>query len=344
MSFKSVLLGLAVAALVAAWPSGDIGIPLGGPALAQTSVQSGVLGPESDSDLWRRVRRADSFTLGGTAMGSPILVQSNGEGWRAAHNGFIARYGGYLVLLTLAVIVVFASVRGPIMIKGGRSGRTLKRFTQAQRTIHWFVAVTFILLAMSGMILLFGKYLLAPVIGQQAFAVVASASMQGHNLFGPLFIFALLAMIATYVGDNLLKAVDFVWLAKGGLFTGAHVSSWKFNMGEKLFFWLVVVAGLVISISGVVLDFPMLAETLDQLRLASLVHGAAALLLILPALFHIYLGTVGVEGALEGMTAGEVDENWAREHHDLWAENAEPAGPELATAGEAAPAPQAAGE
>lgn len=290
------------------------------PGVSAGSVPGNVLGQKSDSEIWRQVRRGNAFTLSGTATGSKVLMNSNGEEWRAWRNGLVSRYGGFLLLGAMVAIVLFAAVRGTVLIDGGRTGRMLPRFSELERMIHWFVAATFILLALSGLILMFGKFILLPIFGASAFGAIASAAMQGHNLFGPLFIFGIVAMLLVYAKDNLPRLVDFVWIFKGGLFFSGHASSWKYNMGEKIWFWIAMVGGAVLSTSGVLLDFPSLTDDPDMLRLASLAHGAAAVLVMAPALMHIYLGTVGVDGALEGMTKGEVDENWAIEHHDLWAE------------------------
>ncbi|MBT7944363.1 MAG: formate dehydrogenase subunit gamma [Alphaproteobacteria bacterium] len=208
---------------------------------------------------------------------------------------------------------------GRINIDGGGSGRWLTRFSNTERVIHWYVAATFIILSLSGLTILFGKQVLIPVIGQQAFATLASASLQGHNLFGPLFIVGIVSMIIVYVKDNFLKTADIKWLMMGGLFSKTHPPSWKYNFGEKAWFWIAAVTGLVLSVSGVVLNFPSILEERSDMQLALLFHGGAAVIVISVGLAHIYLGTLGVEGALEGMTAGRVDENWATQHHDLWA-------------------------
>jgi len=313
-----LLLAAALAgALVANLPS-----PLAvSPATAADHVPGEALGTESDSDLWRRVRQGESFTLSDPRLGAGVLVQSEGEEWRSIRNGPVSWYGGILVLVGLGATVLFALLRGQVKIEGGRSGRRIPRFTMAERSIHWFVAAVFILLAGSGLIILFGRYVILPVIGPTAFGAVASAAMQGHNLFGPLFIFGILAMLAVYAVDNIFQAADAKWIIKGGSLFGAHAPSWKYNFGEKTYFWLVVFTGLVLSATGILMEFPTLTETLQYLQLANILHGIAAVLVIALAVGHIYLGSIGVEGALEGMTAGTVDENWAREHHDLWAED-----------------------
>jgi formate dehydrogenase subunit gamma len=182
--------------------------------------------------------------------------------------------------------------------------------------VHWFVAVLFVLLAITGLALMFGRYALLPILGPEAFALVASASLQSHNLFGPLFIPAVAALFVTFLRGNGYRGVDFKWLLKGGGFFGGHASSHKYNFGEKSWFWWSLIMGLVLSVSGIALLFPI-ADRFGA-QLANLAHAGAALLFIAFAIGHIYLGTIGMDGALEGMTRGTVDENWARSHHDLW--------------------------
>ena len=288
------------------------------PAAAADALPGGALGPDGDAELWRQVRQGQAFSLSGTTSGTRVLVQSEGEQWRSLRNGPISTYGGWLLVLSLAGVALFFLVRGRVRL-AERSGRTMPRFTHAERAAHWFVAATFVLLALSGLIILFGKYVLQPAVGVGAFAMIASAALQGHNLFGPLFAAGIAVMFVLYLKDNLPRAADFVWLLKGGVFFRGHVSAWKFNFGEKAWFWISSLGGFALAASGLLLDFPGLAQTVNQLQLAHIVHAIAALLVIAASFGHMYLGTVGVEGALEGMTTGRVDETWALEHHDLWA-------------------------
>ncbi len=319
---------LAAAVLVVVPLAYGLGLASGDPAsgfgvstaAAAEAVPGGVLGNQNDSSIWRRLRQGEAFIISNPKTGTPVIIQSQGEEWRSLRNGPLSLYGGYLLLGSVLAFTLFYLIRGRVKIDGGRSGRIVPRFATAERMIHWYVASIFVLLAISGMIILFGKYVLAPVIGASAFGVVASAALQSHNLFGPLYVFGVLVMFIVYFRDNLLRAADLKWLVKGGMFFIGHAPSWKYNFGEKTWFWIAMITGVILSISGVLMDFPSLAEDRQQLQLANLFHGGAAVVVIAAAIGHIYLGTIGVEGALEGMTRGEVDENWAREHHDLWAD------------------------
>ncbi len=305
------------------------------PHLSTNPGPANTLGGQSSADYWRQIRQGQSFTLVNPQMGPPVLVQSEGQDWRIFRNETIKRYGGYLILAMLAATILFAALRGRVRIEGGRSGRTIPRFSQTERTIHWFVAAVFIMLGVSGLVLLFGRTILVPVIGKTAHGALASAMLQGHNLLGPLFIIGILAMAVVYFKDNLPRSADIAWFFKGGPLFKWHVPSWKYNAGEKIWFWSAVIGGIALSGSGILMEFPWLAQNLQQLQLATIVHGIAATIVIGFAVGHIYLGTIGVEGALEGMTQGQVDENWAQEHHHLWADAASD-GPSAAS--ETAPA------
>jgi formate dehydrogenase subunit gamma len=310
----------------------DGGLAGPAPAVAGESFLGGTLGKESDADVWRRVRGGEGFGLN-RGLGSPVLVQSQGEGWRSARNGYVTAWGGALILLALAGVAAFAVVRRRVPIEGGRSGRLVVRFTLLERVVHWTAAGLFVVMALTGLTVMFGKFVLIPVIGQAAFAALAAVAIALHNYLGPPFIAALVALLAVFMAGNFFQRADVGWILKGGGLIGGHASSRKYNFGEKTWYWLLFFAGIALAATGIMLDFPAWFADPALGRLASLVHGTAAAAVIAASLGHIYLGLWGVEGALEGMTRGTVDENWARHHHDLWYE-------ELVREGKArAPAP-----
>ncbi|MCB1527396.1 MAG: formate dehydrogenase subunit gamma [Hyphomicrobiaceae bacterium] len=294
--------------------AGEVGKPVGpipppGHAIGDQSITE---------DLWSRIRHGQRGEVANPYGESGILIQSQGTDWMAAHNDQVVPYGGWLLLGTLAAIAVFFLVRGRIRIEGGRTGLVMPRFSLAQRIAHWFAAALFILLAISGLIILFGKSILLPVLGPHAFAVVASAAMQGHNLFGPLFIPAVLGILLMFIRGNAPRIVDLKWFLKGGGLFGGHASAGKFNAGQKVWFLMSIVLGVAISVSGVILLFPDALADRNQAQFANLVHGIAALVFIAAGLGHAYIGSIGMEGAFEAMSVGTVDTNWAKEHHDLW--------------------------
>jgi formate dehydrogenase subunit gamma len=248
------------------------------------------------------------------------LIQGAGREWRAFRNGPETFYGGIILLLPFAALLGFYLLRGAIKVHGAPTGRTIERFSGIERATHWTMAISFVVLAFSGIVILFGKHIVLPWLGYGAFSAITVFSKSLHNFVGPLFMFALVIFIILFLRDNLPKAYDMLWLRKfGGMLSGEHVPSGRFNAGEKALFWSLV-AGLcvVLSISGLVLDFPNWNQGRETMQIANVVHGVCAIFAMAMACFHVYLGTIGMEGAYKAMRTGLVDETWAREHHEYW--------------------------
>ena len=298
------------------------------PAYAQGTVtphstapnRENTLGNKSDADIWRALRQGTTGLVATKRAEDGVLINTNGTWWAKlrSHNGPLIQYGTSGLVAVFGILSLFFLLRGRLLIQGGRSGRKLARFSLSHRVVHWVIAALFLLLAITGLILLLGRPALLPLIGKNAFSVVATASMQAHNLFGPIFIASFLAFFVTFVRGNFPILKDIGWFLRlGGMF-GGHASAGRYNAGEKAWFWASIAAGLVLSTSGILLSFPDALAVRNQLHLSELAHALAALVFIGFALGHIYLATIGTEGTLEGMIEGEVDENWARTHHDLW--------------------------
>jgi len=219
----------------------------------------------------------------------------------------------------LALIVLFYLVRGPLRMQDGPSGKKIQRFTVFERTTHWFTVSVFWLLALTGLVLLYGRFVLIPLLGAEGFGMTASACKEAHNLFGPMFLVAILMLFVTFVKDNFYARGDITWLLKGGgLLGGGHVSAGRFNAGEKIWFWIAVLGGIVLCVSGLILDFAVFGQGREVMELSHVMHGIVALIVITVSFGHIYLGTAGVEGTIDSMTSGYVDEAWAKSHHDRW--------------------------
>jgi len=316
------------------------------PAPAQESAPaSPILVPNPGSDLWRAVRQRDAIGAGTSqarGVETGVLIEQSGEEFRNyRRNDFIGNAGLFIAAVA-GLILIFYMVRGRIPIPDGRSGKRIRRFPDIDRTLHWLTAILFIFLALTGLTLLFGRFVALPVLGAEAFSVIASASKEGHNLFGPLFLVAIVALFVRWAARNLPSRGDLKWLIKGGGIIGnAHVSAGFFNTGEKIWFWSVMLLGLTVSISGLVLVFPVFGQGREIMQLALIVHGIAAVLFIAGSLGHIYIGTLGTEGSLESMTTGYVDENWARGHHDRWYAEATQGGAESAVPDQSTVARQA---
>lgn len=293
-------------------------LPLIPYAVAYVSPEAGGV-PNPGTELWRAVRSGDKGTTQVQGVDTGVLINEYGEAWRHFRMQQLIPFGAMLMGSVLALIVLFYLVRGPLRIQGGASGKKIQRFSVFERTTHWFTVSLFWLLALTGLILLYGRFVLIPVLGPDGFGLTASACKEAHNLFGPTFLVAILMMFATFVKDNIYARGDMTWLLKGGgMLGGGHVSAGRFNAGEKIWFWIAVLGGLVLSGSGLVLDMAVFGQGREVMAISHVLHGIAALVVITVSFGHIYLGTAGVEGTIGSMTSGYVDEAWAKSHHDRW--------------------------
>jgi formate dehydrogenase subunit gamma len=281
-------------------------------------VQPGNLAP-----VYREVRSGKEETTTVKGRETSVLIQTDGEVWRKLRNGPITLYGGWLVVLMLVALVVFYKLRGPMGLHSPPTGKMIERFSSFERIAHWTMAISFCILAVSGLTMLFGKYVLLPLIGHTLFGWLATLGKNLHNFVGPIFLFSIVVFAAKFIRDNIPRAYDITWLVKGGgVLTDEVVPSGRFNAGEKIWFWGGVIGlGAVSSASGLVLDFPNFDQTRSLMMLANIVHVISALWLVMWASTHIYLGTVGTTGAYEAMRDGYVDETWAREHAQYWYED-----------------------
>jgi formate dehydrogenase subunit gamma len=298
-------------------------LPLAGTSVAQqqeTQQQRAQSQPGNNAPVWRDVRsgKEEYTSIKGREMG--VLVQTYGETWRQLRNAWITPIVGWLIAAVVLVLGAFYKWRGSIKIHGAPTGRLIQRFTPFERYTHWVVGISFAVLGVSGLVMMVGKYVLLPVIGYTLFAWLAQLSKHLHNFLGPVFIVSLLMFIVMFARDNLPAVHDIKWFAKaGGMISGEHVPSGKFNAGEKVWFWTgVVVLSLIVSASGLVLLFPNFDQVRAVMIESHVVHAVAAGLVMAMSLGHMYLGSIGMEGAYEAMRSGYVDETWAKEHHEYW--------------------------
>ena len=245
-----------------------------------------------------------------------------GEAWRQVRNDWLIPYGAALLFVTLLALAIFYFTRGPIGLHGAETGRKIERFTPFERATHWSNAIAFVVLAISGIVMAFGKFFLLPVLGASLFGWLAYILKTVHNFVGPLFVVTTIFMIATFIRSNWPSMADLKWLRHaGGLFGGKEVPSHRFNAGEKAVFWGgVLFLGSIVIASGLFLDklIPGMAYLRGDMQIAHMVHAVATLLMMAMILGHIYIGTLGMQGAYKAMRTGYVDETWAREHHELW--------------------------
>ncbi|HUJ88205.1 MAG TPA: formate dehydrogenase subunit gamma [Burkholderiales bacterium] len=342
------LLGLVIVAL----PQAALAQQAEGSAKAQ--AERAVTQPGNNAPVWRDVQSGQKNYTGlpGREMG--VLIQPQlrfpgqksfataGEAWRNFRNGPLIHYGGWLLIVVAGVILVYYLVKGAIKLKHAPTGRLIERFSSLERIAHWSTAISFVILALSGLTILFGKFVLLPVIGYTLFAWLSALSKNLHNFVGPFFILSLLLTIIVYIKDNFWRAGDGKWLAKaGGMFGGEEVPSGRFNLGEKGWFWSgVVLLGVIMSVTGLIMLFPNFDQLRETMQQANVIHVIGAVIFIALSFGHIYLGTIGVEGAYQAMRTGYVDEEWAKQHHELWYNDVKSGKVQAQSSGAAARTPQ----
>ncbi len=315
------------------------------PATAETPTSGNVpgrsMGNTSDSEFWREIRQGSPGMVSIPDQNAAVLIQSEGEMWRSLRNGPVSVYGVWVMMGMIVLLGLFFAIRGRIRIEKGESGVTIQRFNAVERFAHWLTAGSFIILAVSGLNMLYGRYFLPAIIGADAFHVVTEIGRFLHHYLAFAFMAGLVIIFVLWAKDNIPNKLDLIWIAKGGgLFSsGVHPSSKKFNAGQKFFFWVTILAGTSLSLSGWTLLYPFttswFADTfavlnllgfnlptdltpLQEQQLAQLWHASVSLVMIALMLSHIYIGSLGMQGAFAAMGSGMVDLNWAKEHHDLW--------------------------
>lgn len=349
---------------------------LGGTAQAQNSsstnteapqpvvggaVPGGTLGTSSDAELWRMIRSGGAGTVAMPSANAGVLIQapgavqgnpvfgnyiSSGQLWRDFKNGPLQTYGSYALGAIIAILIVFFAVRGRIKIDHGPAGVTIERFNLLERVGHWLTALSFVVLGLTGLALMYGKAVLIPVIGKEAFAWIALGGKYLHHGFAFSFMLGLVLIFLLWVRHNIPGLIDLKWAAMGGgvLVKGVHPPAKKFNGGQKVIFWATIIGGASLAVSGWALlfpfEYPMFAKTFQVVNMlgfsfptelspvqeqqyAQLWHTMVALGMIVIIIAHIYIGSIGMEGAFDAMSSGKVDLNWAKEHHSLWVEEVE---------------------
>ena len=312
--------------------------PTGGAVPGNTTA-----GAAADSELWRAVREGQTFT---SAKQDPLagqLIQAEGHGWELTRNGPLAMYTAWALTGILILLSLFYALRGRVRIDAGPCGQTITRFGLLERASHWLLASSFIVLALTGLNLLLGRTVLLPLIGHEAFAAMALYGKYIHNYVGFAFFASVIIVFLLWVRYNIPNLLDLKWIVRGGgLFGGGHPPARKFNAGQKLIFWTVVIGGGSLFASGWALMNPfetsMMAATFEKanawfgLSLATdlspiqeqqyqqIWHATVSVVMMVIIIAHIYIGSIGMEGAVDAMTSGEVDLNWAKEHHSLWVE------------------------
>ncbi|BDU37220.1 formate dehydrogenase subunit gamma [Vibrio nigripulchritudo] len=296
---------------------------VGKPVLANESASAEKeIAQLAGADYWRLVKNGEE---GYTTSQSPehgVLINASGQLWREVRNKWVTPIGGYVILGAFASLLAFYLWAGQIKLSKERTGNKVLRWTPFERALHWYTASLFLILALSGLLLMYGKYIMKPVVPYGVWDFVIAASKVSHNYLGPLFVIGLVAMLIKWMKNNFFNKVDLEWFKQGGgiLPNGKHPQADFCNGGEKIWFWLLATAGVTVCVTGLVMDFPIFNQTRELMMVVNILHGISSLGLIAASLGHIYIGTVGTEGALEGMKTGYVDETWAKQHHNIWFE------------------------
>ena len=252
---------------------------------------------------------------------SSVLMQPAGREWREFRNVALRWIGGVAILGMLAVLVIFYLTRGMVRLESGRSGRTIVRFSLFERFVHWMTATCFVVLAISGLNITFGRPLLLPLIGHEAFSEWSQWAKYAHNYLSFPFTIGVVLIFLMWIAGNVPNKADVDWIKRrGGIVGHDHPPAYRFNAGQKAIYWIVVIGGGLVAATGYVLMFPFYLSGIEGMQFAQIVHSIVAMLFIAAMLAHIYIGTIGMEGAFEAMGSGTVDVNWAKEHHGLWLE------------------------
>lgn len=334
----------------------DTAVDGAAPGPVDGQVPGDSLGNTSDAEIWRSIKQGVSGTVSIPDQQAAVLVQPAGETWRLIRNGPLYDYLGLSMVGTLIVLALFFAIRGRIRIEHGKAGVTIVRFSVIERAAHWLMAMSFIILAISGLNVSFGRELIMPLIGKEAFGPMSSFLKTTHNYVAFAFMIGLVVTFVMWVIHNLPDRTDFKWVIQGGgiLSKKKHPPARKFNAGQKVIFWLVMIGGLSLSISGWALLFPFnyhfFTDTfalfsqvgidvpawlglpdppytaIQEQQFNSLWHAIVAIGMVCLIFAHIYIGTIGMEGAFDAMGSGDVDLNWAKEHHSLWVEEKEERG------------------
>ena len=306
----------------------------------QNNGQRNAVQPGNNAPMWRAVQGGvEGYTSlpktqdreAGVLIQGPVQYPGTrfvtaGEAWRQVRNSWIIPYGGALLLIITVALAIFYFTKGPMGHADGRTGTgRIERFTPFERAAHWVNAIAFVILAISGIVMAFGKFFLLPIIGQTLFGYFTYLLKNLHNFVGPLFVVSLVVIVLTFLKDNLPQKGDLGWLVRlGGVFGKKEVPSNRFNAGEKGMFWVgTLLLGVIVVGSGLVLDklVPSLTYERSQMQLAHMIHAVAAMFMMAMLILHIYMGTIGMRGAYRAMREGYVDEAWAQEHHAYWYED-----------------------
>ncbi len=279
-------------------------------------------GPNPRADFWGQVREGAAGYTSVVSDAHRTLIHNGGQNWRELRNGVVASVSPWILTCVLSALLLFFIIVGKDKLEVPRSGIRIERFSLPERVLHWYTAVLFIVLAITGLSNLFGRAVLIPVFGHAPFASYMQWALWAHNVSGPLFLVGLAIEFIMWVKDNVPERMDIVWFKNmGGMVgKGPRPHAGKINGGEKAWFWVMVASGIAVGVTGVILDFPIWGQGRATMQVAQVIHASVGILFVAASFGHIYIGTIGAEGTFEGMWRGSVDSVWAKQHGDLWYE------------------------
>jgi formate dehydrogenase subunit gamma len=312
------------------------------PALAQQTRQPTQVNPTAESvneqKLLEALKPGGAQAITGRATipdsRAPALIQPSGRDWRVWRDTTLPRTGAFLMVGMVVALLAFLALKGRIKVEAGLSGQQVERFNSMERFAHWLTATAFVILAITGLNVTYGRYFLLPVMGPDAFTLFSQWAKYFHNYMSFAFVLGLVLMFVQWVFFNIPTLRDIRWIAAGGgIFGKSHPPAAKFNAGQKLVFWVTILGGLLMAATGYAMMFPFYqapgalapySGTMDGLQFVTFLHGLIAVLMIAMILGHIYIGTIGMQGAFWSMGTGKVDTNWAKQHHSVWADKVVP--------------------
>ncbi len=291
-------------------------------AMPATAQQPNMVNPNADAVKEQQLLQQLKEIQGrGTIpdVKSYVLEHPAGRDWREFNTVTLRWISAIAIIGAIALVIVFYLVRGPVKIESGRSGHKVVRFNAFERFVHWMTAACFVVLALSGLNITFGRPLLLPLLGPEVFTALSEWAKYSHNFLSFPFTLGVVVIFFMWVAGNIPNSVDVEWAKRGGGIVGHdHPPAYRFNAGQKAIFWIQVLGGSAMVMSGYLLIFPFYGTNVDNMQLAEIVHATVAMLYIAVMIGHIYIGSLGMEGAFEAMSEGTVDANWAKEHHSLW--------------------------
>jgi formate dehydrogenase subunit gamma len=322
-NWKVVPMSISISTLRAVCAAIALLFVLAHPAAAQLSFKPTAEAVQEDK-LLNALKEGDKIT-GRITIPDPMassLIQPAGRDWRDFQRHKLPIIAGVAIIGMLALLAIFLAIRGRIRVEHGFSGMKILRFASFERFTHWLTATCFIILALSGLNISFGRVLILPLFGPEAFSTMTAWGKLAHNYLAFPFMLGLVIMFLIWIKDNIPSRLDVLWIKQGGgmLKNGKHPPARRFNAGQKGIFWIVIIGGVLMSLSGWFLLFPYLPANVTALQFWTVIHAVIAMLFIAAMLAHIYIGSIGMEGAFDAMGTGEVDLNWAKEHHALWVE------------------------